>query len=215
VISHRTTPRFQYPAQIEDAQRAVRFVRFHAAEYRVDPARVGAWGSSSGGHLAELLGTMDGAGDAGDSDPVNRLSAKVRAVVVLSAPSDLPALFVKMLRPGALTALMGFEYVDPATRRPGTVRENEFENVAYRNASPITYVSADDPPTLMFHGDEDVVVPIDQSERMERALRAAGVKVRLVRVSGGKHFDNFQLAKGDPRLPDHMGEATRWFDENL
>jgi acetyl esterase/lipase len=215
VISHRSTPRFHYPAQIEDAQRAVRYVRFHAAEYQVNPARVGAWGSSAGGHLAELLGMLDGAGEAGDSDPVNRLSSKVGAVVTLFAPADLPAMFSRTVRPGALTALMGFEYLDPSTRRSGTVRDNEPENVEYRRASPVTHVTADDPPTLLMHGDQDVVVPVEQSELMERALRAAGVKVRLIRVSGGKHGDSFQLPKGDPRRPDYLGEAVRWFDENL
>ena len=214
-ISHRSTPRFHYPAQIEDAQRAVRFVRHHAAAYKLDSARVGAWGSSAGGHLAELLGMQDGVGDTGDTDPVNRLSAKVRAVVTLFAPADLPAMFAKTVRPGALTALMGFEYLPPSSRRPGTVRENEFENVEYRRASPITYVTADDPPTLLMHGDQDVVVPVDQSELMEKALREAGVKVRLIKVSGGKHGEDFQLPKGDPRLPDYLGEAVRWFDENL
>jgi acetyl esterase/lipase len=215
VISHRATPRFRHPAQIEDAQRAVRFVRFHAPEYGVDPARVGAWGSSSGGHLAELLATQDGVGDAGDADPVNRLSAKVRAVVTLFAPSDLPALFSKTVRTGALTALMGFEYLDPSMRRPGTVLDNEFENVEYRRASPITYVTADDPPTLLIHGDQDDVVPLDQSERLEKALREAGVRVSLIKVSGGKHGENFQLPKDDPRARGFLDAAVRWFDENL
>ena len=88
-INHRQTPHFRYPAPIEDAQRAVRFVRFHASDYGIASDRIGAWGASSGGHLVELLGTMDGKGDPSDSDPVNRLSAKVQSVVVLFAPSDL------------------------------------------------------------------------------------------------------------------------------
>jgi acetyl esterase/lipase len=69
-INHRAAPRFHFPAQIEDARRAVRFVRHHAADYRLDPDRVGAFGSSSGGHLSQLLGTMEGAGDITDADPV-------------------------------------------------------------------------------------------------------------------------------------------------
>ena len=69
------------------------------AEYQVNPARVGAWGSSAGGHLAELLGVLDGAGDAGDPDPVSRLSSKVGAVVTMFAPTDLPAMFSKTVRP--------------------------------------------------------------------------------------------------------------------
>jgi acetyl esterase/lipase len=86
-INHRQAPRFRYPAPIEDAQRAVRFVRAHASEYGITADRIGAWGSSSGGHLVELLATMDGKGETSDSDPVNRLSAKVQAVVALFAPS--------------------------------------------------------------------------------------------------------------------------------
>jgi acetyl esterase/lipase len=77
-INHRQAPRFRYPAPIEDKQRAVRFVRFHAFACGITSDRIGAWGASSGNHLAELLGTMGGKGDASDSDPVNRLSAKVR-----------------------------------------------------------------------------------------------------------------------------------------
>jgi acetyl esterase/lipase len=118
-INHRQAPRFRYPAPIEDAQRAVRFVRFHASDYGITSDRIGAWGSSSGGHLVELLGTMDGKGDASDSDPVNRLSGKVQAVVALFAPSDLMLMFSTMARPGALTSLMGFSYQDPAVASPG------------------------------------------------------------------------------------------------
>ena len=98
-INHRQAPRFRYPAPIEDVQRAMRFVRFHASEYGVTPDRIGAWGSSSGGHMVELLGAMDGKGEASDSDPVNRLDAKVQAVVALFAPSDLMLLFSTMERP--------------------------------------------------------------------------------------------------------------------
>ena len=120
-INHRQAPRFRYPAPIEDAQRAVRFVRFHASDYGITSDRIGAWGSSSGGHLVELLGTMDGKGDASDSDPVNRLSAKVQAVVALFAPADLPSMFGTTSRPGTVSALMGFAYQDPSwssRRRP-------------------------------------------------------------------------------------------------
>ena len=214
-INHRQTPRFRYPAPIEDAQRAVRFVRSHASDYGITSDRIGAWGLSSGGHLVELLGTMDGKGDASDSDPVNRLSAKVQAVVALFGASDLVLMFSTMARPGALTSLMGFSYQDPADRAGLGVRADDFENRQYREASPLTHVTADDPPMLLMHGDEDIIAPIKQSELMESALKQAGVTVRFIRVPGGKHGPNFQLPAGDPRLPDHMGEAVRWFDSHL
>jgi acetyl esterase/lipase len=215
VINHRQAPRFRYPAPVEDAQRAVRFVRFHASDYGITSDRIGVWGSSSGGHLVELLGTMDGKGDVSDSDPVNRLSAKVQAVVALFAPADMSSMFSTTSRPGTVSALMGFAYQDPSVGPPGLARPDDFENRLYRDASPLTHVTADDAPMLLMHGDQDVIVPIKQSEIMEGALKQAGVKVSFIRVPGGKHGPNFQFPAGDPRLPDHIGEAVRWFDAQL
>lgn len=132
-INHRQAPRFHYPAPIEDAQRAVRFIRFHASTYGITSDKIGAWGFSSGGHLAELLGTMDGKRDASSSDRVNRLSAKVQTVAVMFAPSDLVCMFSTTGRPGMLTALMGFSFRDPAVSIPGLeVRPDELENRQYR-----------------------------------------------------------------------------------
>jgi acetyl esterase/lipase len=213
VINHRSPPRFRFPAPLEDAQRAVRFIRAHASEYGIDPRRIGAFGSSSGGHLASLLAMMESPGRADSSDPVERQDARVRATVTLFAPSDL-----RIFYPGAGRAqitLMGFDFIDPANRRLGSPRNDEFENLEYARASPVTHASSDDPPFLLMHGDADDVVPIDQSERLEAALKAAGVPVRLIRVQGGRHGMDFQLAAGDSRLPDQYGEARRWFDEHL
>jgi acetyl esterase/lipase len=210
VINHRQTPRFRYPAHLEDVQRAVRYVRAHAADYGIAPDRIGAWGSSSGGHLAQLLGTLDGAGDPSDDDAVNRLSAKVQTVVAYFAPADL----TMAGGGGAISVLMGFAYRDPNTGPPGP-RPDYIENRVYREASPLTHVSADDPPMLLLHGDQDNVVPIKQSEVMEEALKKAGVSVTFIRVPGGNHGPNFRLKPGDPRLPDHTREAIRWFDVHL
>lgn len=212
-ISHRAAPRFRFPAQIEDAQRAVRFVRAHAEDYGVDERRIGAFGTSSGGHLAELLGTMDSPGDASSADPVERPSAKVSAVVALFAPSDLRTLTTSGR--AAHIALMGFEYQDPARRRPGSVRENEFENLQYALASPITHVTRDDAPMLLMHGDADDIIPIEQSTTLAAALQTAGVAVRMIRVAGGGHGEDFRFPKDDPRIPDQFGETRRWFDAHL
>lgn len=214
VINHRAAPRFRFPAPFEDAQRAVRFVRAHASEYGVDPLRIGAFGTSSGGHLSELLGTVDAPGVADSEDAVERQSAKVRAVVALFAPSDLRTLFSPVGR-SAHIAMMGFEYADPAKRAPGSVRADEAENIEYRRASPIANVTSDDAPMLLMHGDSDDTVPMEQSVRMEAALRQAGVDVRFIPVPGGRHGENFRFEKGDPRMPDQHGEASRWFDEHL
>jgi dipeptidyl aminopeptidase/acylaminoacyl peptidase len=79
----------------------------------------------------------------------------------------------------------------------------------------VTHVTADDAPMLLMHGDQDVIVPIKQSEIMERALKQARVTVAFIKVPGGRHGPNFQFPAGDPRLPDHLGEAVRWFDTHL
>jgi len=89
VVNHRATPRFQYPAPLEDVQRAVRFVRSNAATYHIDQNKIGAFGSSSGGHLVSMLGVLDGKGNPDDPDPINRLNAKVQSVVALFTPVDL------------------------------------------------------------------------------------------------------------------------------
>ena len=96
-INHRASPRFRHPAHLEDAQRAVRFVRHHADDFGIDPERIGAMGGSSGGHLVSMLGVLDGSGAGEDSSPVNRESAKVQVVVARAAPTDLT------LRPGTAT----------------------------------------------------------------------------------------------------------------
>ena len=216
VINHRAAPRFRYPAPLEDAQRAVRFIRHNAGAYAIDGRRLGAWGASSGGHLAALLGTLDGAGDANDSDPVNRETAKVQAVVTLFPATDLASL-TSPRGTTAVVGLMGFRHPpDPSTAPPGFIRPDEPEIKAYRDASPTTHVTPDDAPFLLMHGDADVIAPIQQSEIMEQKLTSAGVAVRLVRVPGGQHGPNFLFfGKDESRRPDDFGEALKWFDRHL
>ena len=215
VINHRASPRFRYPAAVEDAQRAVRFIRHNASGYGVDGGRLGAWGASSGGHLVALLGTLDGTGDPNDSDPVNRESAKVQAVVALFSPTDLPSL-PKSMGTTAVDMFMGFFYPDPRFFPPGFIRQDEPEIKAYRDASPTTHVTRDDAPFLLVHGDADVVVPLQQSEIMEQKLTSAGVAVRLIRVPGGRHGPYFLFfGKEESRRPDDLGEAQKWFEQYL
>ena len=214
-INHRTAPRFHFPAQIEDAQRAVRFVRFHAAEYQIDGARIGALGTSSGGHLAELLGTMGGEGAAKDSDPVNRVSAKVQTVVAYFAPGDLRIMATISSRSGAVVSMIGAEYQDPEAKRPMPGRADDIENVQYREASPVTHVTPDDAPMLLLHGDLDTTVPIAQSELMVAALRKANVDLRIIRVVGGKHGARFQLPENDTRPDEYWSDVLGWFRAHL
>jgi acetyl esterase/lipase len=199
-INHRAAPRFPYPAAVEDAQRAVRFVRCQAARYGVLPDRLGALGGSSGGHLAALLGVLDGAGDPAADDPVERESARVQCVVARAGPMD----FVNAPTAGTLAALfLGMAYIPTPT-------SHEFRT--YRAASPVTHVTAAAAPFLLLHGDADALIPFRHAELMREALEQVSVPVRLVRIEGGGHGPDFP---GAAYLPDYLGETVAWFGVHL
>ena len=175
-VTHRATPTFRYPAQIEDLQRAVRFIRHNASRFGIDAARIGGAGGSSGAHLVSLLATMDGSGDAADPDPVNRESAKLQCAFARAAPTDLFQMGPGLGAP--LVAMLLGARIDDTSRR-GRRRYK-----AAWAASPINYVTADDPPMLLVHGDADRTVPFHQSEIMEAALKKVNVPVKLIRIGG-------------------------------
>jgi acetyl esterase/lipase len=205
-IHHRATPRFQYPAPVEDVQRAIRFVRQHAGQFGIDPGRLGGLGGSSGGHLIGLTSMLAAPGLADDPDPVNRQPAILKCVVLRAAPTDL----MKMIGgsasgTAAVVALVG--------RLP---TPNADDQKVYREASPIAHVKASSPPTLLLHGDVDDTVPYGQSVAMESALRAANVPVKLVRVTGGAHGSNFgKDGKPHPQFQSVVNETVTWFDRYL
>ena len=203
-INHRSSPRFRHPAAIDDAQRAVRWVRANAARYGIQSERVGAVGGSSGGHLVSLLGLLDGTGDQDDSDPIGRLSGRVQCVVARAAPIDLVNAMSPADGAGALTAYLGASLVRAA---PGSPEYRLFEQ-----ASPIRYVSPTAPPFLLLHGDADEVVPVRNSEVLYEALQGVGVAAKLIKIEGGRHGPGFPGAV-DP--PDYLGEMVAWFDRHL
>lgn len=205
-LNHRATPRFHYPAPVEDVQRAVRFVRHHAPKFGIDPGRLGGVGGSSGGHLVGLVAMLGAPGLAGDEDPVNREPATLQSVVLRATPSDLR----KMIGASALgtAAVVAF-----AGRLPTPNRDDQ---EVYRAASPVTHVTSSSPPVLLVHGDKDDTVPYQQSEAMEAALRGAGVAVKLVPVTGGVHGSNFGAdGKPHPQFPEVLRESVNWLDRYL
>jgi acetyl esterase/lipase len=203
-LTHRATPTFRYPAPLEDVQRAVRFIRHNAARFAIDPARLGGMGGSSGAHLVSLLATLDGAGEASDPDPVNRQSAKLQCAVARAAPTDLTHMNATL--GGPLVSLLLGARVDDATPK------NSIEYKTAWAASPVNYVSADDPPTLLIHGDADRTVPFHQSELLEAALKKVNVPVKLIRIEGADHGPDFPGAKNPP---DYKAEMVKWFDTYL
>jgi acetyl esterase/lipase len=168
-LSARNRP--TWPVNLEDVQAAVRWVRENATALGIDPNEIAAIGESAGANLAALVGTYSLDGNGGETT-----SSSVEAVVAFSTPTDLTALAAESPLAGwAARQFLG-----------GT---SEQVPAAYTGASPIDHVSAGDPPMFLVQGREDPLIPYTQSVELANALSAAGVRNRLVLVTGGHDLD--------------------------
>lgn len=174
-VSYRFAPAYRFPAQLHDLQQALRWLRAAAPRYAVDRNRIGAFGYSSGGHLAALLGTVS-AGDVLDT-PYGGPATRLQAVVAGGAPTDLRKFTGGRLVPQFLGA---------------TQRENP---ELFALASPIVHVTPDDPPVFLYHGRGDALVDVSHAEDMKRALDQAGVRAQLRIVPLLGHVLTFLLAR--------------------
>ncbi len=191
-INYRLAPKNPFPAQIEDCKAAVRFLRSHAAEYHLDPQRIGAFGYSAGGHLVALLGTTDPASGLEGSDaPADGPSTRIQCVVAGGAPCDFRA-----MPPGnqRLAYWLG-----------GTRAEKPD---AYELASPTKFVSKDDPPVFFYHGEADSLVPPDSPRGMHAELKTAGVPSELFTVPKAGHVEAV-------RDPAALAAALEFLDKHL
>ncbi|MXY27710.1 alpha/beta hydrolase [Candidatus Poribacteria bacterium] len=196
-IGYRLSQHAIFPAQIEDVKAAVRWIRANTETYRLDPNRFAAWGSSAGGHLVAMLGT---AGDVTEFEVGENLgvSSRVQAVVNYFGPTDFLQMDTHRLPDG----LVHDAPDSPESKLVGGPIQEHEDRVA--RANPITYVSKDDPPILIIHGDQDKLVPYHQSVLLKDALEAIGAPVEFYRVEGGGH-GWFK----DPKVP----ELTKTFLE--
>jgi acetyl esterase/lipase len=187
---YRLSQEAHFPAQLHDAKSAVRWLRNHAADYNVDPARIYAWGDSAGGHLASLVGLTAGA----DGARADGADAAVAAVAAWYPPTDLGRMAEQSL-PAAVARAD-----DPGSREElliGAVLADEPAKTAA--ASPISYVSRSAPPFFLAHGTADRFVPPAQSESLAAALEGAGAAVELLLIEDADHMWI---------LPDHSQAAA-------
>jgi len=170
-INYRLSGQAPFPAQIYDCKAAIRWVRANAKEYHLDPDRIGVWGVSAGGHLVALLGTS---GDVKElegtvGDHLN-VSSRVQAVSDYCGPTDLAVIYDQAGDDNVFKG-KGNTYFENLFGGGPLTKHTEL----IRQANPITYISADDPPFQIIHGDKDTLVPFGQSQILADALKAKGV----------------------------------------
>ena len=196
-VEYRLVPAAGFPAQVEDCKAALRWLRANAKAYRIRPDRVGVVGFSAGGHLAAMLGVtgekdgLDGAGGNPGQD------SRVQAVVSFFGPTDFSTRdWSRDLEREVIVPFLGGSFAD----RPDV----------YRKASPVSYVTRDAPPFLLFHGREDELVPVDQSIRLAEKLKSLGVPARLVILEGEKHgFTNAGNEASMKTMMEFLAERLR------
>jgi acetyl esterase/lipase len=192
---YRFSPKDTFPAQVHDVKAAVRWLKAHAKEYKVDPDRVGAVGFSAGGHLAMMLGLTGPAdgleGGSADGAP----DTKVRAVVNFFGPSDLSAKDFPEFSRSLINDFLG----GPPEERPEVTAR----------ASPLTFASKGDAPVLTFQGTKDPLLPYTQATRLVDALTAAGVPGRVELILGAGH------GFGGDDLKRTLAETYDFLDQHL
>jgi acetyl esterase/lipase len=199
-VAYRLSNEATWPAQIHDCKAAIRWIRANARKYHLDPQRIGVWGASAGGHLVAMLGTSGGVKELeGTLGKHLDQDSRVTCVVDYFGPTD-------MLTIGKYPSQMKHDAPDsPEAKLLGGPITKMKE--AARSASPTSFVSKDDPPFLIVHGDKDPLVPHNQSERLAEALRKVGVPVTLITVQGGGH--------GGFRSQELIRRVYRFFDKHL
>ena len=201
-VYHVSQPEATVAEIFEDVSRAVRHIRHHAQDHGIDAKRLGVTGGSAGGHLSLLLATRGGPGPANTPDPVDRESCAVQAVAIFYPVTDLlnlgdstenlhdggpPKSFVQAFRPQPSGPTNWVDIGKPL--------------------SPLFHLHPQTPPTLIYHGDADTLVPLDQSQRYQARAREIGRTVELVVHPGGKH--------GWLTMLWDIHHFADWFDQHL
>ncbi|MDB5289299.1 MAG: alpha/beta hydrolase [Phycisphaerales bacterium] len=190
-VTYRLSPKYQFPAAVQDVKTAVRWLRANAEKYHVDPERIAALGGSAGGHLAQYLGVT---GDVRrfDGDEYPGVSSKVQCVINYFGPSDFTKSYGKSVDAAEVLPLFLGADVEHAREK-------------HIIASPLYWVTPDAAPTLLLHGTEDKYVAYEQATWIYERLKAAGVDVELLTLQGAGHgFKGEDAAKADKAAFDFL-----------
>jgi acetyl esterase/lipase len=215
-VMHGSQPRYAIPDAVNDLKRAVRYIRYNAGKFGIDPDHIGITGTSAGGHLSLTVATADDKINATAADPVDRVSSRVQAIAILFPPTDLlnwggPGFnFVnakELLKPSKTSGAVDFRVWNDKFALYEEVTDTAARNKIGKEVSPIYSVSSDDPPVFIIHGDADPTVPLQQSQAIIARFTEAGVANRFIIKKGGKH-------NGDDMKPEWQ-EFVDWFDKYL
>ena len=186
VVRHGSSPKFKVPDAVKDVRRAIRHIRLRAADFGIDPDRIGVFGGSAGGHLSLMLGTASDDGDPDAKNKIDQTSNRVAAVAAYFPPTELKG-YVGDKRFPAL----------------------HFDKSKSRSVSPIHHVTSDDAPTLLLHGGKDTLVTPDHSEKILKAFQEQNVPARLITFPDAGHGFSGDDATTATR------ELVAWFETHL
>lgn len=215
-VMHGSQPRYAIPDAISDLKRAVRYIRYNADKFGIDPDHIGITGGSAGGHLSLAVATADDKINSSAPDPVDRVSSRVQAVAILFPPTDFlnwggPGFnFVnakEILKSRGAWGAVDFTLFNEKSRLYEEVTDTAARSKIGIEISPMNFVSPDDPPVFIMHGDADLTVPLQQSKNIIARFNETGVPNRFIIKKGGKH-------NGDDMMPEWL-EFADWFDKYL
>ena len=215
VVFHGSSPVYPLTDIVADLQRAVRFIRYKAKDFQIDPDKIGVTGASAGGHLSLLCGLMDIPADNSTGDPVDLVSSKVQAVACYNPPTDflnwgIPGLNIRntvLFKAPALNHLSEFRQWDTQRRLYNYITDTTEIIKIFKNISPINNVSVNDAPVLIIHGDMDQTVPLQQSESLVKKLQEMKVPVSLTVKKGAGH--SWKITQEETKM------FIDWFDKYL
>jgi acetyl esterase/lipase len=213
-VMHGSQPKYTVPDAVADLKRAVRFIRYNGTDYGIDPSHIGISGASAGGHLSLIIGTTGDDGDPDAKDPVDRVSSRVQAVACFFPPVDL--LNWKSEGDNAVIHSEMKEFQAPLDFVEWNAQSLHFFPVIDsvkrteigRRISSLYFVTADDAPTFIAHGDADKLVPLSQSQRIIEKFTEMKVPCELKIKPGADHgFWN--------DMTTYTAMFADWFDKYL
>jgi len=213
-VCHGSAPKYNNLEIVADMHRAVRFIRYSASKYAIDPNKLGITGASSGGYISLMMGTTGAEADVNAKDPVDRVPGNVQAVACFFPPTD----FLNFGKTGEISMGTGLlsDYRAAFEFSNWNKQERHFELITDqaklleigRQISPIYQVSQQSAPTLIAHGDMDELIPLQQSQSFIQKLKEFKVPCELMIKPGGTH-------KVWPDIMVYLGAFSDWFDRYL